>query len=135
MPALFLTYTLYFTLSSRSGISPLDRAPICLIDLFDKSNPEIRYRQAPLSSGRPPLAFICYAVGNSITNSSRSGLCLAHSCPLFSRQAAVSFGSAVPQRPTAFKQASGRFVASTPSSFAVAHSSGVRLAMLASFHS
>ena len=52
-----------------------------------------RDRQAPPPSGRPTLAFICSAVKDSITNSTRSGSCLAHSCPLYSRQAAVRCGN------------------------------------------
>jgi hypothetical protein len=43
--------------------------------------------------GASPLAFICSAVKDSITNSTRSGSCLAHSCPLYSRQAAVRCGN------------------------------------------
>ena len=77
----------------RAGVLRRSSGPLSVRLTYLPKQALFRDRQAPPPSGRPTLAFICSAVKDSITNSTRSGSCLAHSCPLYSRQAAVRCGN------------------------------------------
>ena len=109
MPALFLTYTLYFTLSlCRTDGRHFERLPSVRIRLFACSGTG---SQPMLTSGTSLLLTPCLSAWHSSSALPRSRLRLRSACRSLS-----AFGSAL---------------AAVPSSFAVAHSSGLRLALLA----